>query len=49
VDVAGATINGASVFVRKHFPAEKNVRLLTHTGVDGGFKLYFLKVDTTFS
>ena len=39
VDVVGATIKGASVFVRRHIPSEENVNLLVHTDVHGDFKL----------
>ncbi len=39
VDVMGATIAGASVFVRRHIPPEDNVKLLTHTDSNGDFKL----------
>jgi hypothetical protein len=39
VDVVGATIKGASVFVRKNAPSEADVRLLTHTDINGNFKL----------
>jgi Carboxypeptidase regulatory-like domain len=39
VDEAGATIKGASVFVRRNIPPEENVRLLTHTDIHGDFKL----------
>jgi hypothetical protein len=38
-DVQGASIDGASVFVRKHMPAEENVKLLTHTDTHGDFML----------
>jgi hypothetical protein len=39
VDVVGATIKGASVFVRRHIPSEENVKLLAHTDVHGDFRL----------
>lgn len=39
VDVVGATIKEASVFVRRNIPAEENVRLLTHTDINGDFTL----------
>jgi hypothetical protein len=39
VDVVGATIKGASVFVRRNIPSEENVRLMTHTDIRGDFKL----------
>jgi hypothetical protein len=39
VDVVGATIKGASVFVRRNIPSEENVRLLTQTDINGDFKL----------
>jgi hypothetical protein len=39
VDVVGATIKGASVFVRRHMPSEENVKLLLHTDINGDFKL----------
>lgn len=39
VDVAGATIKEASVFVRKNVPSEESVRLLVHTDIYGDFKL----------
>jgi Carboxypeptidase regulatory-like domain len=39
IDVTGATIKGASVFVRRNIPSEENVRLLTHTDTHGDFKL----------
>ena len=39
VDVVGATIKGASVFVRKNTPSEDNVRLVTHTDINGDFIL----------
>ena len=39
VDAVGATIKGASVFVRRNIPPELNVRLLMHTDIHGDFKL----------
>jgi len=39
VDVVGATITGASVFVRRHIHSEENIKLLVHTDVHGDFKL----------
>ncbi len=39
VDVVGATIKSASVFVRRNIPAEEDVRLLTHTDIHGDFRL----------
>ena len=39
VDVMGATIKGASVFVRGIIPPEEKVRLLAHTDINGDFKL----------
>jgi len=39
VDAVGATIKGASVFVRKNIPPEENVRLVMHTDLHGDFKL----------
>lgn len=43
VDVAGATINGASVFVRRNIPPDEDVRLLAHTDIHGDFKLVLPK------
>ena len=39
VDVVGATIKGASVFVRRNVPPEESIRLLMHTDIHGDFKL----------
>ncbi|MGA7258633.1 MAG: carboxypeptidase-like regulatory domain-containing protein [Terracidiphilus sp.] len=39
VDEVGATIKGASVFVRRNIPPEQNVRLLMHTDIHGDFML----------
>jgi hypothetical protein len=39
VDVVGATIKGASVFIRRNIPPEEIMRLLTHTDIHGDFKL----------
>ena len=39
VDEEGASIRGASVFVRRNIPPEDNVRLLTHTDIQGDFKV----------
>ena len=39
VDTEGATIKGASVFVRKYSPSEDNVRLVAHTDTHGDFVL----------
>ena len=39
VDVVGATIKGASVFVRRHIPSDENVKLVMHTDIHGDFKL----------
>jgi Carboxypeptidase regulatory-like domain len=39
VDVAGATVKGASVFIHRNIPPEENIRLLTHTDIHGDFSL----------
>jgi hypothetical protein len=39
VDVVGATIRGASVYVRRNSPPDDEIRLLTHTDIRGDFKL----------
>jgi hypothetical protein len=39
LDVVGATIKGASVFVRRNLPPEEDVRLLAHADIHGDFKL----------
>ena len=39
VDVAGATIKGASVFVRRNIPPAEDVRLFTRTDIHGDFML----------
>ena len=39
VDVVGATIKRASVFVRRNVPSEENIRLLAHTDINGNFTL----------
>jgi hypothetical protein len=39
VDAVGATIPGASVFVRSNIPPEEKVELRTHTDINGNFKL----------
>jgi len=39
VDAVGATIHGASVFVRSNIPPEEKVELLAHTDINGNFKL----------
>jgi hypothetical protein len=39
VDTVGAVIPRASVFVRKYWPSEDNVRLVTHTDIHGDFML----------
>ncbi|WP_162601905.1 carboxypeptidase-like regulatory domain-containing protein [Occallatibacter savannae] len=39
VDVVGATVKGASVFVRRNIPAEEKIALLAHTDINGDFKL----------
>jgi hypothetical protein len=39
VDVVGATIKGASVFVRRNMPSDDNVKLLAHTDINGDFTL----------
>ena len=39
VDVVGATLKGASVFVRRNMPSEEKVELLAHTDIKGDFKL----------
>jgi len=38
-DVVGATIKGASVYIRRSIPPEEDVRLAVHTDVHGDFKL----------
>jgi hypothetical protein len=43
VDSVGATIKGASVFVRRNSPSEDNVRLVAHTDVHGDFLLLLPK------
>ena len=39
VDTVGATIKGASVFVRRNTPPENDVKLLEHTDIHGDFRL----------
>jgi hypothetical protein len=39
VDIVGATIKGASIFVRKTTPSDSDVKLLTHTNIKGDFTL----------
>jgi Carboxypeptidase regulatory-like domain len=39
VDVVGATIKGASVFIRRNTPPDEKVELLTHTDIHGDFTL----------
>jgi hypothetical protein len=40
VDVVGATIKGASIFVRRATtPPDDNIKLLTHTDIHGDFTL----------
>lgn len=39
VDVVGATIKGASVFVHRNIPSEEKLTLMTHTDINGNFKL----------
>ena len=39
VDVAGASIKGASIFVRRDMPSDADVKLLTHTDINGDFTL----------
>ena len=39
LDVVGATIKGTSVFVRRNFPPEEDVRLLAHADIHGDFML----------
>ena len=39
VDVVGATINDASVFVREHTASDADMKLLTHTDIKGDFTL----------
>lgn len=39
LDVMGATIKGASIFVRRNMPPEESMRLLTHTDINGDFTL----------
>ncbi len=39
VDAVGAVIKGASVFVRRNTAVDNNVKLLTHTDVNGDFTL----------
>jgi hypothetical protein len=43
VDSGGATIKGASVFVRRNSPSEDNVRLVAHTDIHGDFLLLLPK------
>jgi hypothetical protein len=38
-DTEGATIKGASVFVRRNIPSEETIRLLVHTDIHGDFNL----------
>src|SRR5579859_1813677 len=46
VDLMGATIKGASVFVRRRMPPEEDVKLLPHTDIHAVSCWRFLKVDT---
>jgi hypothetical protein len=39
VDAVGASIKGASVFVRRNTPSADEIKLLTHTDVNGDFTL----------
>ena len=39
VDAVGATIKGASVFVRRNIPPAEDIRLLAHTDIHGDFRL----------
>jgi len=39
VDVVGATIKGASVYVRRNIPPEEKIELLAHADINGDFKL----------
>jgi len=39
VDIVGATVSGASVYVRRNIPPEQDIKLLTHTDTQGDFKL----------
>ena len=39
LDVVGATIKGASIFVRRHSSPDENTKLLTHTDINGNFTL----------
>ena len=39
VDVMGASIKGASVFVRRNTPPDEAIKLLTHTDIRGDFTL----------
>ena len=39
VDVVGATIKGASVFIRRNIPPEENLRLQMRTDIHGDFTL----------
>jgi hypothetical protein len=39
LDVVGASIAGASVFVGRHVPSEESVTLVTHTDSKGDFQL----------
>ena len=43
VDAMGATIKGASVFVRKNSPSEDSVKLVAHTDIHGDFLLLLPK------
>ena len=39
VDLVGATVREASIFVRKNIPSEENVRLVAHTDIHGDFSV----------
>jgi len=39
VDVVGAKVNGASVYVRKNTSSDADVKLLAHTDINGDFTL----------
>jgi hypothetical protein len=39
VDVAGGSIGGANIYVRKDMPSDADVKLLTHTDTNGDFTL----------
>jgi hypothetical protein len=39
VDITGAAIGKASIYVRRNSPSEEEVRLVAHTDASGSFKL----------